>query len=299
MPIHKSIKFKTLSGGNYWKPLLAVIVWGFSFVVTKYALDEIKPVTIIFLRQLLGISFLAAIALKQKKSFAIGRKDFFRVLLLGFITSIHLWIQVTGLQYTSASNTGWIIGFTPVFMIILGSLFFKEKMALQQFAGILISFTGLLLLVSKGDITKIDLIQNKGDLLIIASSFTWAVYSITSKKATLHFSTLMTTLYLFIVMAVFTAPFTLNRHDINAVINLSLNGWLSILFLGILCSGVGYYLWAQTLNEMTAARAGAFLYLEPFVTFFSAAVLLSEHVTIVTFLSGIIIIAGVILVNRK
>lgn len=284
---------------SYWKPLIAVIVWGFSFIVTKYALDEIKPVTIIFLRQLLGIMFLTAIAIKQKSSFAVSRKDFSWILLLGLITSLHLWIQVTGLQYTSASNTGWIIGITPVFMIILGFIFFKERAGLQQALGILVSFSGLLLLVSKGDFTKIDLIQNKGDLLIITSSFTWAVYSITSKKATLNYSPLMATLYLFVIMAIVTAPFTLNSYDISAVLSLSARGWLSILFLGVLCSGVGYYLWAQTLNEMSASRAGAFLYIEPFVTFFSAAVFLNEHLNLITFFSGIIIIAGVILVNRK
>jgi len=50
---------------SYWKPLTAVIVWGFSFVATKYALDEITPLTIIFLRQLLGIAFLGFIIIKQ------------------------------------------------------------------------------------------------------------------------------------------------------------------------------------------------------------------------------------------
>jgi len=283
----------------YWKPLLAVIVWGFSFIVTKYALEEIKPVSIVFLRQLLGISFLGIIALKQKRSFALGKKDFGWILLLGVITSLHLWIQVTGLQYTSASNTGWIIGITPVFMIILGFIFFREKAGIQQGAGILVSFFGLLLLVGKGDFSKIDLIQNKGDLLIITSSLTWAIYSITSKKATLNYPPLLATFYLFVIMAFITAPFTLNSHDISAILSLSLRGWISILFLGILCSGVGYYLWAQTLNEMSASKAGAFLYIEPFVTFFSAALLLDEHLNFITFLSGIIIIAGVILVNRK
>jgi drug/metabolite transporter (DMT)-like permease len=184
-------------------------------------------------------------------------------------------------------------------MTILGVIFFKEKMLLQQVAGILISFFGLLLLVGKGDLGNIDLIKNKGDLLIVASSFTWAVYSIVSKRATINSSPLITTFYLFIIMALVTAPFTLNKQDISAIVNLSFNGWLSILFLGIFCSGVGYYLWARALNEMSASRAGAFLYLEPFVTFFFATIMLNENVTIITFLSGLIIIAGVILVNRK
>jgi len=292
-------KISGFPGNNYWKPLIAVIVWGFSFIVTKYALEEVKPVTIVFLRQILGIAFLGAIAVKQKKSFAIDRKNGFWVLLLGGLTSLHLWIQITGLQYTSASNTGWIIGITPVFMILLSFFFFKEKMGTQQIAGIMVSFFGLLMLVGKGDFSKIDLIQNKGDILVITSSFTWAVYSMISKRATLNYSPLMVTFYLFLIMAVVMLPFNLGTKEIDSILSLSIKGWLSIAFLGILCSGVGYYLWAQTLNEMSASKAGAFLYVEPFVTFFSAALLLNEKFSAITLLSGIIIIIGVILVNRK
>jgi drug/metabolite transporter (DMT)-like permease len=55
-----------------------------------------------------------------------------------------LWIQVTGLKYTTASNTGWIIGITPVFMALLGYLFFREKLRIINIAGIAIAFFGLL-----------------------------------------------------------------------------------------------------------------------------------------------------------
>ncbi len=284
---------------HYWKPIAAVIVWGFSFIAMKVLLEHLLPASIVFFRQILGIGFLTAIAFKQKSSFAIDRRSASWILLLGLITSFHLWIQTTGLQYTSASNTGWIIGLTPVFIIIFGTIIFKERLAPLQITGIIISFAGLILLVSKGDLSKIDLIKNKGDLLIITSSLTWAVYSIVNKKATLTYSPLMTTLYLFVIMALVTAPFSLNTEQITALFHLSLKGWTALLFLGIFCSGLGYYLWAQTLNEMSASKAGAFLYMEPFITFFAAALLLNEHVTILTFLSGVLIIAGVILVNRK
>ena len=74
-------------------------------------------------------------------------------------------------------------------MAILGAIFFKEKIGIQQIAGIAVSFFGLMLLVGKGDFSRIDLIQNKGDLLVITSSFTWSVYSIVSKKAAIGFFT--------------------------------------------------------------------------------------------------------------
>lgn len=284
---------------SYWKPLVAVILWGGSFIATKYALSEIKPLVIILLRQLLGIGLLASIAIHQKKSFAIRIKDFKWILLLSGIASIHLWIQVTGLQYTSASNTGWIIGITPVFMVLLAYLFFKESISLLQISGIAISFFGLLLLVSKGDFSSINLISNRGDFLVLLSSFTWAVYSLVGKKITITYSPLMTILFLFLMMSLYLSPFTISRENFDSVIALSLTGWFSIFFLGIFCSGIAYVLWAQSLSEMPATQVGTFLYIEPFVTVFAAWVLLNEQISLLTFASGLIIILGVILVNRK
>jgi len=284
---------------KYWKPLFAVFVWGLSFIATKIALREITPVTIVFIRQLLGISFLVFIAVKQKKSFEITWRDHKWVLLLGLIACFHLWIQVTGLQWTTASHTGWIIGITPVFMTILAMIFFKERIVKHQILGIILSFAGLLLLVSKGDFSSLDFIKNEGDLLIIGSSVTWAVYSMVSKRATFNYSPLMTTLYLFAIIAIVLVPFAVNRQNINAVEHLSFPGWVSILFLGIFCSGVAYTLWAQSLTEMSASRVGAFLYIEPFITFFGSWIFLDEKITLLTLLSGLVIIGGVVLVNRR
>jgi len=53
------------------------------------------------------------------------------------------------------------------------------------------------------------------------------------------------------------------------------------------------------LMEMDTAKVGAFLYFEPFVTVFSAWLILNEHITLMIILSGIIITSGVILVNKK
>jgi drug/metabolite transporter (DMT)-like permease len=282
-----------------WKPLFAVTVWGLSFIATKNALVEIKPVVIVFIRQIMGILFLTAVLLKQNKSFAINFKEQKWVFALGAIAGFHLWIQVTGLQWTSASHTGWIIGITPVFMTILALIFFKEKITASQTAGIVISFLGLIFLVSKGDFTTLDLIKNKGDILIIASSITWSIYSLVSKKVTLSLSPVLTTLYLFILVALIMSPFAINAENIGAVIHLSLSGWAWMLFLGIICSGVAYTFWSQALSEMSASRVGVFLYVEPFVTFFGSWVLLNEQITFITLLSGLVIIGGVVLVNRK
>lgn len=250
------------------------------------------------MRLLLAILLLYVVALIQKKDFSINAKSHSYILLLALIAVFHLWIQVTGMKYTTASNTGWIIGMAPIFMALLGLIFFKEKLNAIKILGIIIATTGLLLLVGKGNPANINLIKNKGDLLILSSAFTWGIYSMVNKKISLSYSPIMTIFYLFVMMAVIIIPYTINQSTINSVINLSLTGWLSIMFLGFLCSGVAYVIWAYALREMESAKVGAYLYIEPFVTVVTAWIFLKEEITLFMILSGLVITLGVFLVNR-
>ena len=284
---------------RYLLILLAVVFWGTSFVATKTLLVEIKPITIIILRLIIASVLLTFIAISTKRNFSLNLKSHGWIFILALVAVFHLWIQVTGLQFTTAANTGWIIGTAPVFMAIMGLIFFKEKITLLGFFGIMLAIFGLLLLFGKGDITNIGLIENKGDLLVLGSAFTWGVYSTVNKKISLTYSPLMTILYLFLMMATIIIPFNLNSETIASVVHLSRIGWLLILFLGLFCSGVAYVIWAQALRDMESAKVGAFLYLEPLVTVAAAGFFLNEEITWLMVFSGLLITIGVFLVNKE
>ncbi len=284
---------------RYWLLIIAVIFWGSSFIATKVALEELSPESIISLRLVLAAILLTLIAIATKKKFNINIKNHANIFILACIAVFHLWIQVTGLKYTTAANTGWIIGTAPIFMAILAGIFFQEKISLLQFGGIATAVFGLMLLVSKGDFLSINFISNKGDLLVLGSALTWGVYSTVNKKISLSYPPLMTILYLFVMMAIIIVPFNINNTAINSVVHLSLIGWISILFLGLLCSGAAYVIWAYALRDMESAKVGAFLYFEPFVTVAAAWFFLKEEITLLMLISGIIITLGVFMVNKE
>ncbi|MEN8193605.1 MAG: DMT family transporter [Bacteroidota bacterium] len=284
---------------HIWKPLVSISLWGASFVATKSLLDTLSPLGIIYIRLLFGIFAAILIAIFRKRNFSLKRRDIKGIFILALISITHLWIQVTGMQYTSASNTGWIIGIIPVIMAIMGFVFYKERMTSTQLIGAIIAFSGLLVLISKGDLTSISFISNNGDLLVLGSAFTWSIYSFYGKKVTLDYPPSLTILYLFLTMLIILSPFTISSNFLKSVYSLSAIDWSSLLFLGFLCSGLAYVLWAETMNELPANRVGAFLYLEPFVTVFTAWIFLNENITMLMMVSGIVIIIGVIMVNRK
>ena len=284
---------------RYLLILLAVIFWGTSFVATKTLLTEIKPVTIIILRLITASFLLTFIAIYTKRNFSLNLKSHGWIFILALVAVFHLWIQVTGLQFTTAANTGWIIGTAPVFMAVMGLIFFKEKITALAFGGIILAIFGLLMLIGKGDVTSIGLIENKGDLLVLGSAFTWGVYSMVNKKISLTYSPLMTILYLFLMMAVIIIPFNISRETLSSVVNLSMTGWAMVLFLGLFCSGIAYVIWAQALRDMESSKVGAFLYLEPLITVIAAWFFLREEITLLMIISGLLITLGVIIVNRS
>lgn len=181
----------------------------------------------------------------------------------------------------------------------MGFVIFKERMSGIQMTGAVIAFSGLLILISNGNIKSISFISNYGDILVLGSAFTWSVYSFFGRKVTLDYPPSLAILYLFITMLVFLSPVTISSRFFTTVNSLSVIDWSALIFLGIFCSGLAYVLWAEAMNELPANKVGAFLYLEPFVTVFTAWFLLNENITLLMIGSGIVIVIGVIMVNRK
>jgi len=191
-----------------------VIFWGLSFIANKELLTEISPETIIVMRLLFAMVLLASIIIYKKVSFVIDKVNIKKIFVLSAVAVIHLWIQITGLKFTSASNTGWIIGTAPIFMAILGYFYFKEKLSLSKVSGIIITFAGLIFLIVKGNPFAVGLMKNIGDWLVLLSSFTWGVYSIINKKISLNFSPIKTIFYLFVIMLLVILPFNINKQNL-------------------------------------------------------------------------------------
>ena len=110
------------------------------------------------------------------------------------------------------------------------------------------------------------------------------------------------TLMMFYVMGfgwLFTMLLLLAGPGFSEITHLSLAGWLGVGFLGIFCSGLAYIFWYDALQALPVAQAGAFVYLEPFITLVIAAIVLGEVVTLVSLLGGGVILLGVWMVQKS
>ncbi|NIS82709.1 MAG: EamA family transporter [Anaerolineales bacterium] len=297
----------------YLALLLTVTFWGASFVATKIALRELSPATIVFTRFAFGLIFLFSLLAVQKNLEPVTRRELGSLVVLGFLgITFHQWLQATGLQTASATVTSWIIATIPVFVALLGYLFLGESLKLSRIAGIVIAALGVLIVVSDGNLSALVAGSkgSLGDVLIAISSLNWAVFTVLSKRflgnpggaesQSVHNSGGSVAFMLHVVLAgwVFTIPWVLVDGGWRALATLSLEGWIAVSFLGVVCSGLAYFLWYEALARVDAVQAGAFLYFEPIVTTALAVPLLGEAFTFTAGLGGAAILFGVWLVNR-
>ncbi|MBN2503609.1 MAG: DMT family transporter [Anaerolineales bacterium] len=285
----------------YLKALFTVVVWGASFIATKVALRDALPITIVWLRFAIGVLILGLAVAYRKQLYLPKLKDLPYFALLGFIgITYHQWLQSTGLKTAAASTTAWIVASTPIFIAILGWLFLKEKLIWDAALGILMAAFGVLLVVSKGDLDAVlgGSFGTPGDKLILISAPNWAVFSVLSRRGLKDHRAATMMFYVMSFGWLFSSVQFFAGSGLSDVTNLTRNGWLGVVFLGIACSGLAYIFWYDALQALPATQVGVFLYLEPLVAVVVSAAILSEAVTLASLVGGVVILVGVWIVNR-
>lgn len=281
--------------------LAAVVFWGLSFVASKAALRELAPITLVFARFALGVVFLFAMLLVRRQVQLPPRDHLLMLALIGFDgVFVHQMLQVHGLALTTAVRTGWLIGLIPLWSALLSALLLREAFGVRKVVGLGLGAVGALLLVTRGELSSrvLALPSTRGDLLVVASTVNWAVYTILGRRTLQRMGSLPATAWSMLMGWVLLVPFFVRHAGWHELSTLSRPGIGAVLFLGICCSGLGYLFWYAALEKVEASVVASFLYLEPLVTFAAALVLLHEPFTWTTVLGGGVVLAGVVLVQR-
>lgn len=284
------------------KALFSVIVWGASFVATKVALQDVSPVTVVWLRFGIGVIIMGGMVRFRKQLNLPQKTDWLYFGLLGFMgITFHQWLQSTGLITANAISTSLIVATTPIFMALLGWLVLKEKLTWFQFIGVNLATFGVLLVISRGDLASLfsGHFGTTGDFLILISAPNWAIFSILSRRGLRNYPAAGMMFYVMSIGWFFTSILFFSSGDFYQIKLLSLDGWLAVSFLGIFCSGIAYIFWYDALQKLPVSQTGAFLYIEPVVTFFVAGFVLGEAMALAALFGGVIILFGVWMVNRK
>ena len=278
--------------------LFTVIVWGWTFVATKLCLQYVNPIELLGLRMLIGIPMLLIIGASKKITLRF-EKNRIRLLLASLVMLAHFLVQITGIKYTSATNTGWIIALTPLVVAVLAFLILKERLGRNILIGIAVATIGILFLVSKGRFADFRWLSSYGDWLVLGSAHTWALYTIITRDISRAHDPVAVTIAVLLPSMILAVGIMLFTSDWTIFMHLPARAVIALLFLGIFGTALGHWFWQMGVAKVGAAEAAIFLYLEPVATTALAVPYLHESFGVFTAVGAGLVLLGVWYAQRR
>lgn len=283
--------------------VLAAVLWGAQPVVVKTLLRELPPLLITFYRYL-GISaiLLLTLFLKGGKNIIPPARHYLVLVIMGISgVTLNNILQFSGLQYSTAINCTLVSATTPALTSVISAVFLREKGNAVQWAGIIISFCGVVFLVARGSMEVIfNLSFNYGDILFFGSQICWAIYAILGRKVMLEISPLATTAWAGLAGTVMTG--ILLPWDGGAITGqgqATSMGIFSMLYMVVGGGVLAMTWWNIGVKEVGPTKASIFINIMPLVGMTFAVIISGEHVGWHELLGALSIVSGVYLTTQS
>ena len=268
---------------------LVVIFWGISFVSISIMLEVVNPVVLGFLRYVLAVVFVLILAFSKRMSFKITKADFL-IFFLAALIGIFLYssLENTALLFISSSAGAIFASLTPMSTMIGNRLVFKESIRPRNILFIIISMIGVGLVVASDLTLELSWWSVLGYGLMILSIISWTAYNIFTKKVTQKYDSLkVTTIQSIIVLFIFLPSLFIAPPNFTAF---ETKHWFNLLFLGIICSGVAYYLYVHSVDTLGLTIPNIFINFLPVVTIITNAILFKSQIHFIQIIGGLLII---------
>lgn len=275
--------------------VVAMAIWGSTFVVTKAAMREFSPFLLAFLRfAIASLCLLAALrgwrrvaALRQSVSF--GQVAFLAVMGVAAFTVAFNYALV----YGSASQGALIYAAIPAVVAICGALFLKERLHRNGRIGIALSIGGAVVIAlgaaEQAESAPAPLL---GALLMLVSVVLWGAYTVVAKRVA-HADQLALTFAVSALGALVLLPAIPVEYTVRGFAATSTYGWLGVLYLGVLGSAACYALYNFALRSLDASTVGVYTNIDPVVGVACAFVFLGETLSPAQIAGALVVFAGI------
>ena len=280
---------------KYLPILLVMVFWGSMGVPSTYAVAELSPLWVLCLRSGIAVMVLFPAALRRNRGLrpAPGEGGLLAVLsLVGVVGCNYLYYYAV--QNTALANVAILYALGPIITTVLAGIFLKETVRQGRCLGIVLAFAGVAALITNGDISAVFSIHfNRGDLAELGSASCLAAYTILSRRLK-KTPPECAVFWLMLIAFAATLPMALVLEG-GPGPHISIRGILSLLYLGVLCSGLGYLLQQCSIRQIGASASAAFLNGISPITILTAALILGEHVTFTQVLCMAVVFSGLYL----
>lgn len=252
----------------------ASVLWGTVFVAIGVGLREVSAYNLVFLR------FLVASVVAGLLGFLLGKMRYMArelrrksTWLMGAIWATGFILQYVGQSLTDASQATLLSNLAPTLVPIIAFLILKDVISLHQKAATALGLVGLLFFASPQHSSPL------GDLVLFASSMTYALFIVLSKR--FDVGTVGSAFAIMISMTVFIAPVSVVLGGFNPLtFRLDSTGWLAVIYMSVVCSVVTSALYFKGLRTISASQSGTLLFVELLTGLALAVAAMGESLTL-------------------
>lgn len=284
-------------------PLVAAGLWGGMYVVSKWGFTLIPPVTLGFLRVVLGASVLSAVALASGRR-APSRADWPGFLALGGWVTLTIVTQFVGTELTNASQGSLLTVLTPVFTVLLGAMVLGERVTTAKATGMAVAGVGtVVVLAGQYDLSALAADNLLGVGLLVVASVAWAGYTVWGVDVVRRYGALEAATYSSIasvpMLGILAAGELWALGISPADVPVTAESVATVLYLGVASTAAAWYLWYKGLEYVSAGTVAVFFFAQPAVGAALGAVLLGEHLGGGFLIGGVLMAVGIWIVSRE
>lgn len=288
-----------------------ILVWGVSFICTKYLLRTFSSLEILILRFVTGYIAFCIISPKPLKTSGIKEELLFMGAGLCGIT-IYQFVENIAIYFTAANNVSIIVSTCPMFTAIIAAIFLHEKTITKNFVlGFVIAMTGIVLVTLNGS-SEFSL-SPKGDLLALGSAICWGFYSLfVSKINSLGHGNFASTRRIFFWALIFMIPLAVyglvfggKSTSINFCPAENTARWsdwkniLNLVILGVFASSLAFVAWNKTCKALGTVKTTAAIYMVCVVTIIFSFIFLGEKISLAGLFGTFLTILGLFISEKK
>lgn len=261
---------------------LTALFWAGNFVLGRSMHLVIPPIVMAELRWLLALLIIFPFLLpklKKHKTLILKHWPILTLLSVLSVASFNTFIYI-GLTVTTATNATILQSVIPIAILVISALWLKEAVSKQQWLGVFISLSGVLILITKGDLASLlDYSINQGDIYVLIAVFLWAIYSILLRYRPTELDGFTFFGITVLIGSIALLPFSLiEYYYFSPVIVWQNSSLLTILYMAIFPSILAYIFWNKGVSELGAAKAGLFIHLMPCFGLILSSFFLNEKI---------------------
>lgn len=266
--------------------VLVALFWGSTYFLTKMAVAELESFNLTALR--FGTAFIITALFFFKRIRKADRTVIKYSIILGVLAVIAVLSMTFGVQYTTASNAGFLISLSVVMIPLISVVVLKKKIKAKLLLSVVLATIGIVCLTLNEQLTI-----NKGDILCILCAASFAVQVLIMERIPKSAdSVAIGALQLGITAVV---NFILSFFLENFTVPSDLKVWGVIVILGVFCTAFCYIIQIYALKNTSAIQAGIILSLEPVFSAIFAYIFLGELLSKQGYIGAILLFISVIL----